>query len=140
MTQRWHVPGEGQSTWSYRRDRKPLPSDLPDDMLGHLDQVWGQKQRWNVAQAATIPGPSQMFAEVEKWVVREAGQLAAEKRLTLLTSTGPRWFARPVSFAPAETEAGEHPWTPGTELPAGAHWQAVCRMSGWAVPTYTEET
>lgn len=118
----------------------PLSSDLPDELLGYLDQVWSQRQRWNVAQVATIPGPSEMFAEVEKWLVREAGQIAAEKRLTLLTSTGPQWFARPVSFAVDAAEAGERLWVPGAALPAGSHWQAVCRMSGWAVPTYTEET
>lgn len=123
-----------------RRPEKWLsPDDLPNDLLAHLDQAWAQRQQWSVTQKAAIPGPPEMFTEVEKWLVREAGQRAAEKQLTLLTSTGPRWFARPVSFA-AAAEAGERPWTPGAALPSGSHWQAVCRMSGWAVPTYTEET
>lgn len=128
----------GHSGW--REGKNVGPGDLPNPLLAHLDQAWAQRQWWSVAQAATIPGPPEMFAELEKWLVREAGQQAAEKRLTILTSTGPQWFARPFSFVPAETEAGERPWTPGVELPEGAHWQAVCRMSGWAVPTYTEET
>jgi hypothetical protein len=123
-----------------RPEKWLTPDDLPNELLGHLDRAWAQRQRWNVALEATIPGPREMFAQVEKLLVEGACQQAAGERLAILTSTGPQWFARPFSFDPAETEAGERPWKPGSELPDGAHWQAVCRMSGWAVPTYTEET
>ena len=130
---------------TYRQYRSPERTDLPVDLLSYLDKAWAQRVRFS--QAASLPTEVgiEVFSQFEQDLTMNAGVEAAKRNLTLLTTTGPVWTVLPFSGVPPtvkhdEATSQEHSWRPGTPLPEGMQYLAVCRISGWAVPTFAEES
>lgn len=127
-----------------RPEKWLTPGDLPPYLLDHLDAVWSRRAPvgYGVSLPPELADFPEALDEAERHVVVGLGEVLVTKSFTMLTSSGPRWFALPAGVQPmsyGKPTPGEVASTRDS-LPtlASQAWLLVVRITGLAVPQYQE--
>lgn len=128
-------------------------SAIPADLAEHLMRHWPRRKRIDEAVVIHVgevrDAPPWLIAQIEGELrLRLANNLMRE-RWVMISMTGPEWSLRPDGLAPPAPDkpapdkrtASERPWEPTntaalTDL--DRHAVVICRIDGWAVPTFLE--